>query len=797
LTRREAGSLLAQPSLYLVTAFFVLIGSLNFFEVVYNIKVATFEPMAACACFLSLLLAPLITMKMFAEETASGTIELLLTAPVRPVEIVLSKFFGAYFYYCLTLLPYAAFAILLSVYGDVDRGAVITGVLSLLLTGALFVAAGLFVSSLTSSQIVAAAASCAILIILLALSYFHDYGGVLGMLGYASFHPHFERFLPGVIDTRDLFYFASATCGVLFLAWLVVNSRGALLRGGGSPRRGWMIAAGLLLVLSIEFLLYGIARLHIAGTDPERIVALLGDKGIFAVAGETWALLLALLFLAGALASHWFSRQGTAVERISGLLRTDLVPTLLAAGSVALIIVNLNYYSSLLHCDWDLSEGAENTLALDTRMTLDELRDRADIQVFFSREVDYKKVDLAQETRRLLKRYASYSPRIRLSFVDSLLESEKALELARKLDFDPAHMPYLAVASYQGRRVPVPAQALLKQPTAQQQMSGDKQFSYNGEMAFTIALKRLLDPRTTRVVFSTGHGEMNVEEKDKRPGLAGEFSATLRREAFDVNLLALKGDPIPPDCDVLVLAGPRVPIGKDVAASLEEFVLRGGRLLLLLPETNLNRDGSEDDRDEDLMALVKSWGGSPRGDTVFDARNNENGQTSIIYVTASEAHSIAKGGRAVVCLLPRARSIRELPSVSDHGWQMDRLLLSTEYSVANQTVDGKMKPRHGPLTLGFTAAKNTVPEPRVVVIGNSEFVGNQFIDKAHNRSFAVSCIYWLAGRDYKIRISPKDHVDRNLDLTGSDKKTVSWVALVALPQIWLLLGALVWWVRKQ
>ncbi|UCD58545.1 MAG: ABC transporter permease, partial [Candidatus Hydrogenedentota bacterium] len=184
-----------------------------------NVTEHVLEPMFFTLNFLSLLMIPMLTMRSLSEEKKSGTIELLLTYPVRDVEVAISKFLAC-------ILVYAGMVGLTLVYpalsgrvADPEIGSVTTGYFGLLLSGAAFVALGIFVSSLTENQIIAVAVSYGLLLLFWLFGAAenlmpHPYNIVLTEL---SLFNHMEDFARGVLDTHDLFYYMVFAALFMFL----------------------------------------------------------------------------------------------------------------------------------------------------------------------------------------------------------------------------------------------------------------------------------------------------------------------------------------------------------------------------------------------------------------------------------------------------------------------------------------------------------------------------------------------------------------------------------------------------
>ena len=171
--------------------------------------------------FLLMLAVPLLTMGLVADERRKGTIELLMTSPVRGVEIVSGKFLGAMTFLALMLLPLVPMFAFMGVGGTWEAGVIASGLLGLLLLGGAQIALGLFVSSLCENMLVSAIGTYGLIVTL----QFIDTGGAAGggsvwarLLGSLSFYARQLNSTRGVIATADIVYFASWIALGLFLA---------------------------------------------------------------------------------------------------------------------------------------------------------------------------------------------------------------------------------------------------------------------------------------------------------------------------------------------------------------------------------------------------------------------------------------------------------------------------------------------------------------------------------------------------------------------------------------------------
>ena len=167
------------------------------------------------------LLIPALTMKSVAEEVRTGTIEMLLTKPVSCWQVIMGKYLSVILLIAFALLLTLPYYISVASLGNVDHGAVICGYLGLLFMSSAYIGIGLFASSLTNNQIISFLLAFAISIFFHIIFGIigHQFGGILGQMAIGlDMDSHFESIARGVIDTKDIIYFASMTFAGLFLA---------------------------------------------------------------------------------------------------------------------------------------------------------------------------------------------------------------------------------------------------------------------------------------------------------------------------------------------------------------------------------------------------------------------------------------------------------------------------------------------------------------------------------------------------------------------------------------------------
>lgn len=192
-----------------------------------NATDSVLRPLLSNISVILLLLMPLVTMRLFAEERRSGTIELLLTYPVRDGAVLLGKYLAALAVYAAMLAITLVYPGIVLYFTRVEGGVLLTGYVGLLLMGATFLAVGVFASSLTENQIVASITTFGILLIFWVLGWSADYaGGMWGrVLTHVSLLEHFDSFAKGVLDTKDILYYVDFTVVALFLTLRSLEAR--------------------------------------------------------------------------------------------------------------------------------------------------------------------------------------------------------------------------------------------------------------------------------------------------------------------------------------------------------------------------------------------------------------------------------------------------------------------------------------------------------------------------------------------------------------------------------------------
>ena len=234
--RKELRSYFVSPIAYILLAMFAIVfgfffwNALGYFVYVglqsqmrgqafpMNINEEVIRPLVSNVTVIGLFLIPLITMRLFAEEKRTGTIELLATSPVRDWEIILGKWLAAVALYCGILLLTALNFVFLFKYGNPDWKPLAIAYLGLILQAGALLAIGTFISTLTRNQIIAGAITFGVCLLLWVLEWVSGYesAGWARVLAYMSVITHFESFSKGLLSSKDAIFYITVTYLGLF-----------------------------------------------------------------------------------------------------------------------------------------------------------------------------------------------------------------------------------------------------------------------------------------------------------------------------------------------------------------------------------------------------------------------------------------------------------------------------------------------------------------------------------------------------------------------------------------------------
>lgn len=445
---------------------------------------------------------------------------------------------------------------------------------------------------------------------------------------------------------------------------------------------------------------------------------------------------------------------------LNSLLMVLLVATIL--GLVAFLAVRHNVR-------WDVSETKRFTLAPQTARLLRDLPREVKATVFTGDQ------GLARAAYQdLFDSYRARTEKLTVDFVDP----EKKPGIARRYGLT---RPDTAVLE-SGRQ--------------------ETRITSATEQELTNALIRVTREETKTLYFLTGHAEHLLEDTSK--GGYSFVKEALERQGYATRTLSLyESKAIPPNASVLILGGPQKQVSRDEQALITDYVRAGGRVLVLLdPES---RAGLED--------FLAQWGLQTGRQTVLDRQTIQGGDLTMPVVNAYGAHEITQDLGQVFTMFPHARPVSALDGhATAKDWAFHPLAHSSAGSWArtgeagaegSQILDfDPQRDVPGPLTLAGLAVARATPEnnarqPAVLFIGDSDFVGNAYLDFSGNSDFFLRATAWLADEQDLVSIAPKDAALGTFLLTAAQTNTLFVLQVLALPGFFLAAGFTMWRRRRR
>lgn len=229
IARRELASYFYSPIAYVALVLFLVVSGILFSDDFQPGRPVEMRTIFDWMVWLLVFIMPVLSMNLLSQEWASGTIESLMTAPISETEVVAGKFFGLLSFYFVLLLPTFLYVVMLRIYGKPDYGPIFSGYLGIILVGAMFISVGLFCSSLTRSQVVAAVSAVALLFAITIVPWWATTKASLStfwrnVCEQCVFNRYID-FSKGLIPTANVAFFLLATIVFLFLTVKILESR--------------------------------------------------------------------------------------------------------------------------------------------------------------------------------------------------------------------------------------------------------------------------------------------------------------------------------------------------------------------------------------------------------------------------------------------------------------------------------------------------------------------------------------------------------------------------------------------
>jgi len=475
--------------------------------------------------------------------------------------------------------------------------------------------------------------------------------------------------------------------------------------------------------------------------------------------------------------------------------------TVLRTALVLAVVVMVNYLGTQFYHRFYLNPQTNVALSSRTLAVLHSLTNQVKVTLYYDRKADFYS-DLVA----LLNEYHAANPKFSVRTVDYVRdagEAEKVKEQYRlPSSTDSPNAPPskdLIIFDDGKHSLVIPGEAIVQyrleriapeNPSQKELEFRRRPVSFNGEILFTSKLLALENPQPLRAYFLQGHGESSLADSGNYG--YSKFGQALAQNYIAIQNLELTGDnPVPMDCNLLIIAAPTGSLPDAELAKIEKYLAEGGRLLALFNYASVSRPTG-------LEPILKHWGVNVMADFVKD-RNNS---TDDIVVRKFSAHAAVNAltQLALQMIRPRCIAKAEWPTPPVNAPQVEELAFSSDNSVL--VGDTTVPPRSYPLmaaveqkpTAGITNPRGTT---RMIVTGDSLFLGNTFIEAGGNRDFVSYTANWLLDRQQLVAgIGPRPVTEFRLLITSRQQQQIRWLLLGGLPGAILFFGWLVWLVRR-
>jgi hypothetical protein len=476
----------------------------------------------------------------------------------------------------------------------------------------------------------------------------------------------------------------------------------------------------------------------------------------------------------------------------------------LMISAVAALLVMTNYLAARHHARWSWSAQAQAELSPLSQRVLAGVTNPVKITLYMRKEEP-----LYELCWNLLKVYRLTNERIQLDAVDYDTEPGAAELIKSRCKLGRTDRD-MVIFECQGRPPKYVYQGELSDLDMQALLSGQgeiRRTHFKGELLFTSAIMTVINPRSSKAYFLEGHGEHDPESEEGQMGYS-KFAGVLRENNVVFEKLNLAGPTeVPPDCNLLIVAGARAALQKEVLEKIDRYLKNGGRMLVLFyPYAALPRSIG-------LEATLADWGVAVGRHVVQDEKNAVLPNKSDMVVSSFSSHPVVKKlyGYQLYMVLPRL--IDKSPTAADGASapQVDPLVYTGPQGriITDIRPGGVIVPAEGDLrgnvplmvavekggVRNVTAERGTT---RMIVAGDSLFLNNANLETEGNHPFASYAVNWLLARDeLLVNVPAQRIVDYKLTMTAAQMSGARWLLLGAMPGAVLILGALVWLRRRR
>ena len=462
---------------------------------------------------------------------------------------------------------------------------------------------------------------------------------------------------------------------------------------------------------------------------------------------------------------------------------------------VLAVVVMVNYLGAHFFGRFYLSSQTRIQLAPQTMNVLRLLTNHINVTLYYDTKDEG---NFYPDIVALLNEYRSVNPRISVRTVDYVRDAGEAEKVKEQYKLNSQTDKNLVIFDCDGRVKIAPGDALTQYTLEQIPNEKEREFqrkpvAFHGEITFTSMLLALENPKPLTAYFLQGHGEPALDDSGNVGYL--KFGSILAQNYIAAINLQLLGDSaVPMDCNLLIIAAPTVPLSELELQKIDQYLAQGGRLFVLFNYSSIRQPTG-------LEPILQRWGVNVVADFVKDLKSTVTGDD--VVVRRFSQHPVVNPLTQLSLQMVRPRPVGrvEWQNPSANAPQVDEIAASSPDSVLEG--DPAEPARSYPLMVtveqkSVAGVANPRGNTRIIVVGDSVFLGNYYIQGGANADFAGYAVNWLLDRTTLLKgIGPRPVMEFRLLMTRAQRREVRWLLLGALPGAVLLFGCLVWLARRK
>ncbi|HVU07533.1 MAG TPA: GldG family protein [Verrucomicrobiae bacterium] len=461
---------------------------------------------------------------------------------------------------------------------------------------------------------------------------------------------------------------------------------------------------------------------------------------------------------------------------------------------VLAVIVMVNFLGAKFFGRFYMSSQTHVELSSRSEEIVKSVTNNVAVTLYYDKSDDFYPTIVA-----LLNEYRSANPKISVKTVDYTRDAGEAEKVKEQYKLNSPTAKNLVIFDCDGHVKIANGDALTDTKLEPVPNSTDHEYrrkpvAFKGEMLFTSMLLAITNPKPFKAYFLQGDGEPSLTDSGEQSYM--KFAAVLQQNYIDIEPVQLFGDDkIPDDCNLLIIAGPTSMLSNTELQKIDQYLSQGGRLFALF--NYFSRD-----KQIGLEPILTRWGVAVGANQVQDPNNHTAGGQDVIVYNFSQ-HPVVDPltGYALQLILPRTISRIDWKNPPANAPEVTELAFSSSASVlAGQSA---LAPRSYSLMAAVeqkpaAGVANARGMTRMIIVGDSFFLGNRQIDSGANRDFLGYAVNWLLDRTTLLKgIGPQPVTEFRLILSQTQMQHIRWLLLGALPGAVLLLGGLVWLVRRK